>query len=93
MKSLTGSVKVGTPSTHPDLRGRAVPDEVLQKHIDKNYTLSANLQLKENDCVVIPKLLICTVLLSHLGIVLLISACLSAALPSRVVCSVTGYTE
>lgn len=42
----------------------------------------------EKDCVVIPKLLICTVLLSHLGIVLLISVCLSTVLPSRVVCSV-----
>lgn len=46
VKSLTGSVKVGTPAIHPDLWGRAVPDEVLQKHIDKNYTLSANLQLR-----------------------------------------------
>lgn len=47
----------------------------------------------ENDCVVIPKLLICTVLLSHLGIVLLISACLSTVLPSRVVCSVSQEEE
>lgn len=51
------------------------------------------LRIVKYDCNVIPKSLICTILLSHFGILLFLRASLSTVLASTVVCSVKKRPE